>query len=196
MPHGIKIDHNSNLWLTDVAMHQVFKFNFKISQDPVLVLGTAFVKATDDKHFCMPADVGFTKSNGDIFVADGCNQRVVRFDVNGEFIKNYEDKINPLVKSHSVSLIDELNLVCTVSRDQGRIVCFDIDTGIKKFDLTNQNMNSVFSLSYDHINKLLYATGFKDGVEAVGLTFEASGNNFGIFLQKWNTQGHVTILNY
>jgi hypothetical protein len=62
--------------------------------------------------------------------------------------------------------------------------------------LTNENMNSAFSLSYDHVNKLLYATGFKDGVEAVGLTFEASGNNFGGFLQKWNTQGHVTILNY
>jgi hypothetical protein len=57
MTHGIKIDHNSNLWLTDVAMHQVFKFNFQISPDPVLVLGTAFVKGADDKHFCMPADV-------------------------------------------------------------------------------------------------------------------------------------------
>lgn len=25
MPHGITIDHHSNTWITDVAMHQVFK---------------------------------------------------------------------------------------------------------------------------------------------------------------------------
>ena len=25
MPHGITIDHNSSIWLTDVALHQVFK---------------------------------------------------------------------------------------------------------------------------------------------------------------------------
>lgn len=25
MPHGITIDQNNNLWLTDVALHQVFK---------------------------------------------------------------------------------------------------------------------------------------------------------------------------
>lgn len=27
MPHGLTIDNNGNYWLTDVAMHQVFKFN-------------------------------------------------------------------------------------------------------------------------------------------------------------------------
>jgi len=25
MPHGITIDHQGNVWVTDVAMHQVFK---------------------------------------------------------------------------------------------------------------------------------------------------------------------------
>ena len=27
MPHGLEIDNNDNIWVTDVAMHQVFKFN-------------------------------------------------------------------------------------------------------------------------------------------------------------------------
>ena len=26
MPHGLTIDHNGNMWLTDVALHQGFKF--------------------------------------------------------------------------------------------------------------------------------------------------------------------------
>ena len=192
MPHGIKIDHNSNFWLTDVAMHQVFKFDFKLSQDPILVMGTAFVNSKDDSHFCMPADVDLSKSNGDIFVADGCNERVVRFDANGTFLRSYEDKISPLIEAHSVSLINELNLVCTASKNQGRIVCFHLNNGSKKFDLTNVNMNSVFSIRFDSVNKLLFATGFKDGIEAVGLTFEGDQYNFGRFLQKWNSQGHVS----
>jgi hypothetical protein len=191
MPHGIKIDKTSNIWLTDVAMHQVFKFNFKLSQDPVLVLGTSFIKGKDQKHFCMPSDVDLSESDGDIFVADGCNQRVVRFDAYGTFKKAYEDKINPLVKAHSLTLINELNLVCTVSRDQGRIVCFDIESGSKKFDFDNTNFNSVFSIKFDHISKQLYATGFKDGIKAVGITFEASKCCFGRFLQEWDTKGHV-----
>lgn len=192
MPHGIKIDHDSNIWLTDVAMHQVFKFDLKKSSDPILVLGAAFEHGKDDTHFCMPSDVDLAESNGDIFVADGCNQRVIRFDANGTFLKNYEDKINPLIEAHSVSLVETLNLVCTVSRDQGRVVCFDINTGIKKFDITNTNMNSVFSIKYDHVNELVYATGFNNGIEAVGLTFGADEQSFGKFLQKWDTQGHVS----
>lgn len=27
MPHGITVDHDGNLWLTDVALHQVVKMS-------------------------------------------------------------------------------------------------------------------------------------------------------------------------
>ena len=193
MPHGINIDHESNIWLTDVAMHQVFKFDFKNGEEPVLVLGTQFENGNDESHFCKPAAVDVSRTSGAVFVADGyCNQRVVRFDKAGNFIKNYEDKQNPLFVVHSIALIDKLNLVCTVSREQGRIVCFDIDSGDKKAEITNKDMKTVYSIEYDPINEVLHAaTGENHGNDAIGLTFNANEKEFGTFLQKWNGETHV-----
>merc|ERR1711892_835400 len=46
MPHGLKIDHEGNTWVTDVGMHQVMKFN-KGDTKPSLVLGEKFVPGYD-----------------------------------------------------------------------------------------------------------------------------------------------------
>jgi peptidylamidoglycolate lyase len=85
MPHGLKIDHEGNTWVTDVGMHQVFKFD-KGDTKPSLgnyifnmcylfkqfcvVLGEAFVPGNDAGHFCKPTSVAIA-STGQIFVADG-----------------------------------------------------------------------------------------------------------------------------
>lgn len=192
MPHGINIDHESNVWLTDVAMHQVFKFDFSKSDRPALVIGKAFENGNDASHLCKPAGVDIAKSNGDVFVADGyCNERVVRYDKHGGYIRSYKDNEHPLIIVHSVALIEKLNLVCTVSREEGRIVCFDLESGEKKAELTNGNMKTVYSIEYDPINEVLHAaTGENHGHEAVGLTFKASEKDFGKFLQKWNAKTH------
>lgn len=122
MPHGATIDFENNLWLTDVALHQVFKFSPANLEKPELVLGVEFEHGNDKKHFCKPTDVSVSESTGDIFVSDGyCNKRIVQFDKNGNFIKQFEDKHNPIQVAHSISLIEKLNLVCTVSRQEGRL---------------------------------------------------------------------------
>ena len=38
MPHGLSVDTEGNLWLTDVAMHQVKPFERKVQFD-IVVLG-------------------------------------------------------------------------------------------------------------------------------------------------------------
>lgn len=59
--------------------------------------------------------------NGHVFVSDGyCNKRVVEFDENGKFVKQFVDKEAPMIVVHSIALIDSLNLICTVSREEGR----------------------------------------------------------------------------
>ena len=117
MPHGIEIDPNGNIWLTDVALHQVFKFDFKISTEPQLVLGVRFEPGKDEKRFCKPTDIAISKISGDIFVSDGyCNKRIVHFRSNGTFVKEIKDNQKP----HSIALIEKFNLVCTVSREEGR----------------------------------------------------------------------------
>jgi peptidylglycine monooxygenase / peptidylamidoglycolate lyase len=121
MPHGLTIDYEGNFWFTDVALHQVFKYDFSTSDEPLLSLGKAFENGDDEKHFCKPTSVSVSKKSGDIFVADGyCNNRVVQFDKDGKYVKQFEDKSQPLVVVHSIALVEILNLICTVSREEGR----------------------------------------------------------------------------
>ncbi|KAI9575182.1 hypothetical protein GQX74_015249 [Glossina fuscipes] len=69
MPHGLSIDQEDNVWITDVALHQVFKFGPRgFPEKPLLVLGKAFRPGTTDTKFCKPTAVAVLES-GDFFVA-------------------------------------------------------------------------------------------------------------------------------
>lgn len=70
MPHGLYIDPEDNMWITDVALHQVFKFPAG-SKEPSLILGTKFEPGQDLEHFCKPTDVAVDSRTGDFYVADG-----------------------------------------------------------------------------------------------------------------------------
>lgn len=191
MPHGLAVDHAGNVWLTDVGMHQVFKYDFGESSDePQLVLGVAFQHGSDENHLCKPTDVAVSVATSDVFVADGyCNQRVVQFDKNGNFIREYTDDKSPLIVAHSVTLIEELGLVCTVSRQQGRIVCFDIKSGDKKHEITHPEMNTVYAIKYDPEHGVIHAaSGENSNANSVGLTFDATKANFGKVLNKWDDE--------
>jgi hypothetical protein len=196
MPHGLTVDHEGNIWLTDVALHQVIKYNFRLSEEPQLVLGEEFVSDSDQTHFCKPTDVAVSKKNGHIFVADGyCNDRVVQFDQNGNYIKEFRDEKQALSVVHSIALIEKLNLVCTVSRQAGRIVCFDISNGDKKHELIDSDMSTVYAIRYDPKNEVLHAvTGENRELEALGLTFDAKENSFGALLLKWNADSRVSLI--
>ena len=67
MPHGMSIDHQGNIWVTDVALHQVMKFSPNDLENPILTLGEAFKTGSDEKHFCQPTDV-VVSSNGYAFI--------------------------------------------------------------------------------------------------------------------------------
>lgn len=69
MPHGLSITED-HYYLTDVAMHQVFRFD-KLNSDkiPSLVLGEKFKPGIVNK-FCKPTSTA-ALDNGDFFVADG-----------------------------------------------------------------------------------------------------------------------------
>ena len=70
MPHGLTIDPSGNIWITDVAMHQIFKFSPDNRKEPVLTLGTAFEPGSDSVHFCKPAAIAVDQ-DGYFYVADG-----------------------------------------------------------------------------------------------------------------------------
>lgn len=54
MPHGLSVDPQGNIWLTDVALHQAFRYVKNNFVQPDLVLGERFVPGNDRSHFCKP----------------------------------------------------------------------------------------------------------------------------------------------
>ena len=138
MPHGITIDYENNIWVTDVALHQVMKFK-KGNNTPLMVLGKAFLPGKIDK-FCKPTAVAVLP-NGDFFVADGyCNARIIKYSKNGEIILEWGRNIfqgeqlglapeNYFAIPHALTLALDLGLVCVADRENGRVQCFNVTTG-------------------------------------------------------------------
>ena len=84
IPHGLTLDGDDNIWVTDVGLHQVFKF----SRDGALLLtlGEAGRAGDDRTHFDGPTDVAVA-ADGAIYVTDGYgNARVVKFSPEGAYL--------------------------------------------------------------------------------------------------------------
>ncbi len=87
IPHGLTLDGDDNIWVTDVGLHQVFKF----SREGVLMLtlGEAGQAGDDRTHFDGPTDVAVA-ADGTVYVADGYgNARVVKFSPEGTYLMTW-----------------------------------------------------------------------------------------------------------
>ena len=96
VPHGIAIDKQGNLWVTDFGAKgdkglQVVKFGPDLKE--MMRLGKAGVAGDGPDTFTAPDCVAFAP-NGDIFVGDGHTpgkptQRIMKFSKDGKFIKQW-----------------------------------------------------------------------------------------------------------
>lgn len=88
------MDFDNNLWVTDVAMHQVLKFppllNSEVNNTkPLLTLGNKFIPGSDLGSFCKPTAVAVL-SSGEFFVSDGyCNSRIIKYSPDGNVILHW-----------------------------------------------------------------------------------------------------------
>jgi peptidylamidoglycolate lyase len=125
LPHGITIDHADNVWLTDVARHQVFKFSHE--GKVLLTLGEAGKPGNDAGHFNKPTDVAVAR-DGTFFVSDGYgNARVAKFATNGMFLKSWGVKgiaSGQFNTPHGISL-DRQGRVLVADRGNARMQVFD-----------------------------------------------------------------------
>ncbi|MEE2876920.1 MAG: peptidyl-alpha-hydroxyglycine alpha-amidating lyase family protein [Candidatus Neomarinimicrobiota bacterium] len=82
-PHGLTVDSENNVWVTDVQYHQIYKFSH--DGDLLMTLGEEKVPGWDGTHFNQPTDVAVAP-DGTIYVSDGYgNNRVAVFDSKGKF---------------------------------------------------------------------------------------------------------------
>ncbi|XP_060062812.1 peptidyl-glycine alpha-amidating monooxygenase A-like [Ylistrum balloti] len=164
MPHGLTVDNAGNIWVTDVALHQVMMFPRGSHEPSDIVLGTAMTPGSDDDHFCKPTDVAVA-SNGDFFVSDGyCNGRIMKFSKDGNLLKQWGKRstgnTGPLSEDeffvpHSLALIEARNIICVADREHGRIQCFSAGMNgteagqfVRSFD--NKEFGKVFAIAYDN----------------------------------------------
>lgn len=129
MPHGLTIDAADNLWLTDVGLHQVFKF----SPDGrlLLTLGEAGVAGADETHFNMPTDVAVLP-DGAFYVSDGYgNARVLKFSAAGKLERQWGRKgtgPGEFDTPHGIS-VDSNGRVYVADRGNGRVQVFTPEGG-------------------------------------------------------------------
>ena len=124
-PHGLRVDRDDNVWLTDRALQQVFKF----SHDGrlLMTLGTERAAGLDGTHFNKPTDVAFA-ADGSIYVSDGYgNNRVAKFSADGKFLLDWGRKgqgPGEFDLPHNVA-VDAQGLVYVADRSNSRIQVFD-----------------------------------------------------------------------
>jgi len=126
-PHGLRIDREGHVWLTDIGHHQVMKFdaNGKL----LLSLGRQGQAGKAPDQFDRPTDVAFTPS-GDFYVSDGYgNTRVLKFSKDGKLLKQWGTPgtgPGEFNLPHSIC-VDTKGRVIVGDRENNRIQVFDAD---------------------------------------------------------------------
>ncbi|KAJ8260820.1 hypothetical protein COCON_G00165430 [Conger conger] len=166
LPHGITTDEKNNYWVTDVALHQVFKLGSDGGDKPLVVLGRAFQPGSDTSHFCQPTDVAVDPLTGNIYVSDGyCNSRILKFSPDGKYLAHWgagssdRRKRIPFLVPHSLAFLPDRREVCVADRENGRIQCFLAETGEFVKEIKKEEFgDTVFAVAYapDH-GGLIYA---------------------------------------
>ncbi|XP_017585988.1 peptidyl-glycine alpha-amidating monooxygenase isoform X8 [Corvus cornix cornix] len=156
LPHGLSVDKNGNYWVTDVALHQVFKLGAS-DKEPLLILGVALQPGSDKNHFCQPTDVAVDPITGSIYVSDGyCNSRIIQFSPNGLYVMQWGEETSlgrarpgQFHIPHSLALISDLSQLCVADRENGRIQCFRLETGEFTKEIKHKAFGrELFAVSY------------------------------------------------
>lgn len=169
LPHGITVDRDDNVWMTDVGLHQIFKYP-PLKNKPgtaELTLGEAFIPGNDAAHFCKPTSIAITPW-GDFFVADGyCNSRIIKYDKDGVKISewgrsNFNRGIGHSADymfaiPHALTLAEDKELVCAADRENGRVQCFNWHNGTLIAKIYSSHIGSrLFSVTYSPVKGGLF----------------------------------------
>jgi DNA-binding beta-propeller fold protein YncE len=176
--HGLRVDRDNNVWITDIGNHLVTKFDSQ--GKALLTLGTKDEPGDGPKHFNKPTDVAIAPS-GEIYVSDGYgNSRVVKFSKEGKFLKEWGKKgagEGEFNLPHSI-VLDGRGRVYVGDRENNRIQIFD---GDGKYLGQWKESGAPYGLFLMPDGQMLVADGRAFGVTVL----DAEGKK----LTKWGEKG-------
>ncbi len=156
MPHGVTVDKNNNVWVTDVGLNQVFKFNH--DGNLLMTLGITKVDGNDSSYFDRPTDVAIA-DDGSFYVSDGYgNSRIIKFSADGKYLFEWGKKGRGEAEfniPHGLDL-DEKGNVYVADRENDRVQVFDSSGQFLK-QFSNKNFGNICSVVFDKRNKKLIA---------------------------------------
>ncbi|MFM1895012.1 MAG: hypothetical protein RLZZ385_86 [Pseudomonadota bacterium] len=164
--HGLHIDSEDNLWVTDVADHQVMKLDS--NGTVLLTIGTKgqnglWDEAAGTRLLDQPNDVA-VDDDGNFYVAQGHGPgepRVLKFNAAGDFITQWGSRgygPGQFTVAHAIE-IDNAGIVHVADRENMRIQRYDRDGTL----LGIWNYQAMVCALYLHDDGHLYMTTGFDG---------------------------------
>ena len=158
MPHGLSVDNHDNIWVTDVALQQIFKF----SSDGrlLMTIGERGVAGSDDHHFNRPTSVAVLP-DGSFYVADGyINTRVIKFSPDGKFLFQWGrpgSGPGQFNTPHAIA-VDKAGLVYVADRQNDRVQVFT-DKGQFIKQIRSPEIGRPYGLALLPNNRMVVADG-------------------------------------
>jgi peptidylamidoglycolate lyase len=158
LPHGLTVDANDHVWLTDVALQQVFEFSADGTQ--LRVLGERAVPGADPRHFDRPTAVAVAR-DGSFYVSDGYgNTRIMKFDRAGRLLSQWGTRgggPGQFDVPHGIAL-DTSGRVYVADRGNRRVQVFDAD-GRYLAQWSSAVLGRPFAIALDRFGTAFVADG-------------------------------------
>ena len=179
-PHGLDVDREGNVWVTDaVAVNRTPKgdkrgqivVKFSPEGKVLLTLGTPGEQGGGNDHFTSPSDVAVAPG-GEIFVADGHgetgNNRIVKFAKDGTFVQAWGKSGWAPGEFHSIHAIaiDSRGRIFVGDRGNNRIQLFDQNGKALTTPWTQFGKPS--GISFDNKDQIYVADSESDDVQNPG----------------------------
>jgi DNA-binding beta-propeller fold protein YncE len=124
--HGLRVDRSGAIWTTDNGRHVLRKFSPR--GDLLATYGLEATPGAGKLLFRSPDDLVFA-SNGDIYVADAGNGRVVHLKADGSYVDEWGKKgkgESEFAAAHGIA-IDSADRIYVADRGNNRIQVFAPD---------------------------------------------------------------------